>query len=146
MPAEMFVPLSDVAHATLGYKSLQNDFFYVGKETIDTYGIEKQYLKPIFMLKDFDASGYLQTPEPRLWLFHCQDEEHDLRGTGAYRYIQTMADRAAAQRKQTGVAQTIRQALELQGGELWYAPKALPHRHRLWLRKAFNGIYPTFPF
>jgi hypothetical protein len=95
----MFVPLSEIAHATLGYKSLQNDFFYVGKDTIQTYGIEKHYLKPIFMLKDFDSAAYIQTPEPRLWLFHCQDEERDLRGTGAYRYIQTMADRAAAQRK-----------------------------------------------
>lgn len=144
----MFVRLSGLARATLGYKSLQNDFFYLGKETIDTYGIEKQYLKPLFMLKDFDAGSYLQAPEPRLWLFHCQDKERDLRGTGAYRYILTMADRAATQRKQTqtGAAQTIRQALELQGGQLWYAPKAIPHRHRLWVRKAFDGVYAPFVF
>ena len=52
----MFIPLSKLAHAALGYKSLQNDFFYVGKDTIETYGIEKQYLKPIFMLRDLDST------------------------------------------------------------------------------------------
>jgi len=142
----MFVRLSSIARATLGYKSLQNEFFYVGRNTIDTYGIEGQYLKPLFILRDFDTSSYLQSPKPRLWLFHCQDEERDLRGTGAYRYILSMADRAATRRKQAGPIQTIRQALELQGGKLWYAPKALPHHHRLWLRKAFNGVYAPFMF
>ena len=142
----MFVPLSELAHAALGYKSLQNDFFYVGKDTIETYGIEKEYLKPIFMLRDLDAAKYMQAPTPRLWLFHCQEEEHDLRGTGAYRYIQTMSERAATQRKQSGVVQTIREALELQGGQLWYAPKATAHHHHLWLRKAFDGVFAPFIF
>ena len=142
----MFVPLSEIAHASLGYKSLQNDFFYVGKDTVETYGIEKHYLKPIFMLKDFTSAKFLQAPTPRLWLFHCQDEERDLRGTGAYRYIQTMSERAAAQRKQSGKTQTIREVLEQQGGQIWYAPKALPHRHRLWLRKAFDGVFAPFIF
>ena len=142
----MFVPLSDLAHASLGYKSLQNDFFYLGKDTIETYGIEKQYLKPIFMLKDFNGAKFLQAPVARLWLFHCQDKERDLRGTGAYRYIQTMSEHRAAQRKQSGASQSIRQVLELQGGKLWYAPKATPHYHRLWLRKAFDGVYAPFLF
>ena len=145
----MFVPLSHVAHVTLGYKSLQNDFFYLGQDTIDTYRIEPKYLRPILMLRDLDATAYLQAPTPSLWLFHCPDEERDLRGTGAHRYIQTMGDRAATQRKQTkktGPPLTIRQALELQGGNLWYAPKALPHRRALWLRKAFDGVYAPFVF
>jgi hypothetical protein len=94
----------------------------VGKDTIETYGIEKRYLRPIFMLRDLDSAKYIQAPTPRLWLFHCQEEERDLRGKGAYRYIQTMSERAAAQRKQSGAVQTIREALELQGGQLWYAP------------------------
>jgi len=142
----MFVPLSELAHAALGYKSLQNDFFYVGKDTIETYGIEKQYLKPIFKLRDLDSAKYMQAPTPRLWLFHCPEEERDLRGTGAYRYIQTMSERAAAQRKQSGAVQTIREALELQGGQLWYAPKATPHHHHLWVRKAFDGVFAPFIF
>ncbi|HEY0307839.1 MAG TPA: hypothetical protein VGB94_06750 [Acidobacteriaceae bacterium] len=142
----MFVSLSELAHAALGYKSLQNNFFYVGKDTIETYGIEKQYLKPIFMLRDLDSAKYIQAPVPRLWLFHCQEEERDLRGTGAYRYIQTMSEHAATQRKQSGPVQTIREALELQGGQLWYAPKATAHHQRLWLRKAFDGVFAPFIF
>lgn len=141
-----FVPLLDIARATLGYKSLQNNFFYLRKETIDTYGIEVKYLKPLFMLKDLSTTEYLQTSSPQLWLLHCSEEERDLRGTGAHRYIQTMSGRSAAERKQTGVTQTIRQALEAQGGSRWYSPKATPHRHRLWLRKAFSGIYAPFVF
>jgi hypothetical protein len=142
----MFIKLAEIAKATLGYKSLQNNFFYIGKDTIATYGIESQYLKPLFMLRDLNATSYLQAPTPKLWLLHCQAEERDLRGTGAYRYIQTMADRAAANRKQSGAVSTIRNALEKQGGGLWYAPKALPHRRRLWLRKAFDGVYAPFIF
>lgn len=142
----MFVPLSELAHAALGYKSLQNDFFYISKDVIDTYGIEKDYLKPIYMLRDLEGSQYLQAPTTRLWLFHCQDEARDLRGTGAYRYIQTMSERAATKRKQSGSVQTIREVLEQQGGQLWYAPKALPHHHRLWLRKAFDGVFAPFVF
>ena len=72
------------------------------------------------------------------YLKSALEDERDLRGTGAYRYIQTMAGRAAARKKQAGAQQTIREALEAQGGVRWYAPKATPHRHRIWLRKAFN--------
>ncbi len=142
----MFVPLSELARAALGYKSLQNNFFYVSKATIDTYGIEAEFLKPIFMLKDLKASQYEQEPSTRVWLFYCQSEERDLRGTGAYRYIQTMSERGATQRKQSGNPQTIRQALLSQGGSLWYAPKALAHQHKLWLRKAIDGVYSPFIF
>ena len=142
----MFVPLSELARASLGYKSLQNDFFYVSKATIDTYGIEADFLKPIFMLRDLKATRFEQEPTSRIWLFYCQSEERDLRGTGAYRYIQTMSERGAAQRKQSGNPQTIRQALLQQGGNLWYAPKAIAHQHKLWLRKAFDGIYSPFVF
>lgn len=142
----MFVPLSELAHASLGYKSLQNEFFYVGQHTIDTYGIEPQFLKPIYMLRDLKASRYQQDPDTRVWLFFCQEEERDLRGTGAYRYIQTMSDRAATKKKQSGDQQTIREALLLQGGSVWYAPKASTHHHKLWVRKAFDGIFAPFIF
>jgi len=142
----MFVPLSELAHASLGYKSLQNEFFYVGQHTIETYGIEAQFLKPIYMLRDLKSSWYQQEPDTRVWLFYCQEEERDLRGTGAYRYIQTMSERAATKKKQSGDQQTIRQALLLQGGSIWYAPKASAHHHKLWLRKAFDGVFAPFIF
>lgn len=142
----MFTSLSHVATVSLGYKSLQNDFFYVNKATVNTYGIEKQFLVPILKLKDLRSDTYTQKPTPSLWLFTCREKRADLRGTGAWRYIEAMADRSAAKKKQTGKNLTIQQALEAQSGGLWYAPKARPNSRNVWLRKAVNTIYAPFIF
>ncbi len=142
----MFTDLHKVATVSLGYKSLQNDFFYVNKATIDTYGVEKKFLVPMLMLKDLDGASFEQKPAPSLWLFACREKRADLRGTGAFRYIEAMADHSAAKKKQTGKNLTIREALEAQSGGTWYAPKARPNSHNIWLRKAFNTVYAPFLF
>jgi hypothetical protein len=142
----MFTALRNIADVSLGYKSLQNDFFYVNAATISTYGIEKKFLIPMLMLKDLDNEVYEQSPKPSLWLFACREKRGDLRGTGAWRYIEAMADRSAAQKKQTGKNLTIREALEAQAGGTWYAPKAKPAFHHIWLRKALNTVYAPFVF
>jgi hypothetical protein len=89
---------------------------------------------------------FRQNTKATTQLFNCRDDEGDLLGTGALRYIRTMASHTAKQKKQSGKVLTIREALEAQGGGLWYAPKATPHAARLWLRKAINGIYAPFVF
>lgn len=142
----MFTQLRNLATVSLGYKSLQNDFFYVNKATVDTYGIEKKFLIPMLMLRDLDPTALEQEPAPSLWLFACREKRGDLRGTGAWRYIEAMADRNAAEKKQTGRTITIREALEAQSGGIWYAPKARPSFHHIWLRKAFNTVYAPFLF
>jgi hypothetical protein len=142
----MFVQLSEIAKVRLGYKSLQNGFFYVNQATIDTYGIEPKYLTPILMLRDVDATTYSQKVSPARWLFNCKDKRSDLRGTGAIRYIEAMANRSATKKKQSGKSQTIREALESQSGGLWYSPKARPNCHRVWLRKAFSTTFSPFLF
>jgi len=142
----MFTELSTLARVSLGYKSLQNNFFYLNKATIDTFGIEKKYLTPILMMKDLDGRAYKQAPEGSLWLFNCKEKKADLRGTGALRYIEARADSPAAEKKQTGKSLTIKQALEAQGGTTWYAPKARPNGHHVWLRKAFDGVFSPFLF
>lgn len=141
-----FTTLDCIGDVSLGYKSLQNDFFYVDRETVETYGIEARFLKPLFRLRDMEPDAFVQTAKPRMWLFHCLKDENDLRGTGAYRYIHTMGSRGAARRKQAGAPQTIREALKAQGGSRWYARKAVPKRHRFWIRKAFDGRYAPFVF
>ena len=138
--------LEQVGRVSLGYKSLQNEFFYLERTTVDRFEIEPEFLKPVFMLRDINPAAFVQAERPRLWLFYCQKDEGDLRGTGAYRYIQAMAGRSATRRKQAGTRRTIRETLEAQGGAQWYAPKAAVHRHRLWLRKAFNSTYAPFAF
>jgi hypothetical protein len=142
----MFTELGKIATVSLGYKSLQNNFFYINKATADTYAIENKFLTPMLMLKDLESSTYEQSPKPQLWLFTCREKRGDLRGTGAWRYIEAMADRRASEKKQAGKNQTIRQALDAQGGGIWYAPKARPNRHHIWLRKAFNAVYSPFLF
>jgi hypothetical protein len=142
----MFKPLGDIALVSLGYKSLQNDFFYVNKATIDTYGIEKKYLIPILMLRDLSSEAFEQDPKPTVWLFACKDKLGDLKGTGAMRYIEAMGDRSASDKKQTGKNLTIKEALEAQSGGVWFQPKARPNKHHIWLRKAIGSVYAPFFF
>ena len=142
----MFVSLSTLADVKLGFKSLQNEFYYVNQFTIDIYGIEERFLTPILMRKALDVHVYMQSPKPEKWLFTCRDRKDDLRGTGALKYIEAMADRSATQKKQSGRRRTIREVLEAQGGGIWYAPKASPNEHRIWVRKAIDGIFAPYLF
>lgn len=140
--------LGQLARVSLGFKSLQNQFFYVSKETVARYGIEKTYLKPIFRLGDLEANTYKQSTKPSLRVFYCKDKELDLHGTGALRYIRAMERVPAAEKKQSGKKQTIREALQAQTspGGTWYMPKAQLHEVNIWLRKAFNSVYSPFIF
>src|SRR5438552_2220793 len=101
-----FAPLSEIAAVGLGFKSLQNEFFYVSREVIDSFGIEPKYLIEIFTLRDLNTRNYLQTPDVRSWLFSCSAKVSDLTGTGALKYINAMAGRPAATKKQSGKAST----------------------------------------
>ena len=138
--------LEDVAEVALGYKSLQNDFFYLNRETVASFGIEPEFLMPIYMLRDFHSDKYFQSGTSGTYLFYCDKKRTDLRGRKALSYIRTMGDKAASQKKQSGKIQTVRDALTAQGGSVWYAPKAKPHRANIWLRKAFNAVYSPFIF
>src|ERR1035441_3824403 len=94
--------LENIADVSLGYKSLQNQFFYLNQETVDTYGIEPEFLLPIMMMKDLDNSKFYQTYNKKQYLFYCKSDEHNIKGTGAYKYIRTMSDHAATEKKQSG--------------------------------------------
>jgi hypothetical protein len=141
-----WVPLTKLARVSLGFKSLQNDFFYVNEATVNTFGIERRFLIPILTLSDMDAACFLQKSSPELYLFACSETETALRGTGALRYIRTMANKTAASKKQSDKPQTIEEVLEKQGGSTWYAPKASPVRAHIWIRKAFGDCYSPFLF
>lgn len=140
--------LEEIAKVSLGFKSLQNQFFYLSKDEIKKYSIRKRHLKPIFQLGDLDPKKYKQTSKPVQWVFFCREKEQDLRNSGALRYIRAMEKIPAAEKKQTGKHQTIRQALQAQTtkGGTWYMPKAQLHQVNIWLRKAFNSVYSPFIF
>ena len=59
-----------------------------------------------------------------------------------------MERQPAAEKKQAGKHQTIKDALQAQGrgGGIWYMPKAQMHEMNIWLRKAFNTVYSPFIF
>src|SRR5207302_4899736 len=117
-------PLSDIAEVHLGYKSLQNEFFYLSADTVRHFGIEDEYLREMYLLSDFDTRLFLQSPSQSTWLFYCRGSEADLRGTAALRYIRTMAKRPATIKKQAGGKHpTNQEDTEEQGGRSWYAPK-----------------------
>ena len=78
--------LEELADVSLGFKSLQNNFFYVDADTIDRYQIEQEYLTPILLLRDLDTAKFLQGSTGSKSLFTCRGPERDLRGTGALRY------------------------------------------------------------
>jgi hypothetical protein len=135
----------EIATVGLGFKSLQNQFFYLTKQRIQQYEIEKEYLKPIFKLADLSNSDYLQKPKASQWLFYCNEHEKDLVGTGALKYIRAMKDVPATERKQSsGKQHSVSEVLKAQSGGFWYGPKAIPHMAHIWLRKAFNTNFSPF--
>jgi len=140
--------LDKIAKVGLGFKSLQNQFFYLEKETITTYEIESKYLKPILQLADLDADAYKQTVKPSLRVFWCKDKEQDLRGTGALEYIRAMEKIPASEKKQAGKKQTIKSALQAQTskGGTWYMPKAKLHKMNVWLRKGIGSVFSPIIF
>ena len=137
-----------VAKIGLGYKSLQNQFFYLSSETVHKYGIEARFLKPLYQLDDLDSGTYKQKVKPIVRVFYCKDIEKDLHGTGALKYIRAMENVPATARKQASKPQTIQQALEAQTsvGGTWYMPKAILHKHHIWLRKAVGTVFSPFLF
>jgi len=140
------VPMEKLADCHLGYKSLQNQFFYLDSQTIAKYGIEAEFLKPVYQLGDLQEDRFLQQSKARVFLFHCDRPETDLRGSGAFKYIRDMENKPATVKKQTGHITTILEALEQQGGTYWYGPKAIPQEAHVWVRKAFDKTYSPFLF
>lgn len=138
--------LSDVATVYLGFKSLLNDFFYVDEATVTHFGIEDEFLEPIFKLKDLDELSYRQITEATRWVFRCQLEGADLRGTGASRYIQWGAQQETRLRKQAKGVVKWPEAPALRHSRHWYWPAAPLHPVRIAIRKAIDQRYAPFLF
>lgn len=138
--------LSDFTTVRLGYKSLLNDFFYVNKQTIDQFGIEDEYLVPIFRLRDLDGGTYYQDVQPEMWVFRCKVEPPDLRGTGASRYIEWGRIQTTKPRKQSSKPVKLPEAPALQDQKHWYWPAAPTHLTQIAVRKGVGEVYAPFLF
>lgn len=60
--------LEEIADVGSGYKSLQNDFYYLTRETAKTFQIERRFLSPIYMLGDLAAESFAQLGPAELLL------------------------------------------------------------------------------
>lgn len=82
------VRLGDIAEVRRGITTGANDFFYLDREKISRWQIEKEFLKPIiksprecmgFVLNDINALNF--------HLFYCHQPKSQLKGTNALKYI-----------------------------------------------------------
>jgi len=142
----MMPKLGDYFDVTLGYKTLMNDFFYLGQEKIDAWSIEERFLKPILRLSDLDPTVYRQPTSGETKLFFCTVEPGDLRGTGAGKYIEWAARQETGAKKQSGAPMTWKEALDKQGGTYWWRPKAALNPTKIALRKGIDVLHAPFIF
>lgn len=139
--------LSDFCKISLGFKSLMNDFFYVDETTVSRFGIESEFLLPVFKLADLDETQIDQTLTPTRWLFNCKKQPGDLHGTGAHDYIDWGANQETRQaKKQQKDVVTWKTALERQGQKHWWWPAQPPTRTSLAVRKGYGSRYAPFRF
>jgi methylase of polypeptide subunit release factors len=146
LPDSPVTSLESLAECRLGYKSLQNKFFYVSPAVVKKFHIEARFLRPILKLADLDGGSYIQDAESPQSIFFCNEPESKLKGTGALQYIRAMEGVPATEKRQAQKVQTIRSALESQGGKYWYSPKAQPHDAHMWVRKAIDSTHAPFLF
>ena len=80
--------VSDVAAVTMGYVTLSNDFFIIGKEQAEGLGIEAEFLKPLIL--NTREIQYLDVTEDECvkYLFMVNKEMGKLDGSYAKQYIE----------------------------------------------------------
>lgn len=76
--------LFDTIQCDYGIKPGSVDFFYLNKETISEWGIEKRFIKPLVNTTQ-NLKDYLIYPNE--YLFYCHSSKKELSGTGAFDYI-----------------------------------------------------------
>lgn len=81
--------VSDVAAITMGYVTLSNDFFIIGREQAEGLGIEPEFLKPLIL--NTREIRYLDVTEDECvkYLFMVNRDTGKLDGTYAKQYIET---------------------------------------------------------
>ena len=79
------VRLGDIAEVRRGVTTGAVDFFYLTTEQVQEWGIEAEFLKPAIKTpRDYYS---IVIPGSDKWLFWCQRDKTDLRGTNALKYI-----------------------------------------------------------
>lgn len=81
------VRLNDIAEVKYGIKTGANEFFYLGKDSIQKWGIEDEFIEPVIK-SPRECKSILVNPEDlKFKIFMCHKDKKDLIGTNALKYI-----------------------------------------------------------
>jgi hypothetical protein len=137
--------LDALADIRLGVKTFLNPFFYVTRERIDQFGIEEDFLEPVFRTKDATLNRFIQdSSQTSEWIFLCDQKLDALAGTGAAAYITWGSkQRHPVKNGQPGGLWKDTPAVKPET-RLWYQNQAMPPPARIVLLKAFNDYFAPF--
>jgi hypothetical protein len=113
--ADKFVPLGKVAEIRFGIKTGVNEFFYLPKDKVKHWGIEKEFLKPVVTSTKEIPTIFVDEKKLAQKIFLCDKDEKKLRGTNALKYIRWGEEQVTeGKRKWIDVP-------SVQGRTYWYA-------------------------
>ncbi len=84
---DKLVRLGDVAEVRFGIKTGANEFFYLDKENIQRWGIEKEFLQPAIKSPKECRSITITTENLNFELLMCHKDRQDLKGSAVVEYI-----------------------------------------------------------
>ena len=82
------VKLGDIAEVRFGIKTGVNEFFYLTQETIQKWGIEEEFLKPVIKSPRECKNILVDPKDLKYKIFLCNKPKEDLAGTNALKYIE----------------------------------------------------------
>ena len=85
---DKLVRLGDVAEVRRGFTTGANEFFYLGAERIQEWGIESEYLKPVIKTPRECKTILVDPRQLQFKLFMCHADRAALAGTAALAYIE----------------------------------------------------------
>lgn len=118
--APKIVRLGKISHIRRGITTGANKFFYISKDTVESWGIEKEYLIPL--IKSPKECNSIQVDPEGLnnYIFVCNKSKQELKNSNALRYIEWgEAQKAKGGQEDTGI--NLNQNPTLRNKKLWYS-------------------------
>lgn len=117
------VRLGDIADVRFGIKTGANEFFYLDDEAIETWGIEKEFLRPVIK-SPRECKSILIAPQAlQNQVFICNKTKAELKCTNALKYIEAGEKAEIEIRQGSGKGIKVKgyQSLEsIKGRKYWW--------------------------
>jgi type I restriction-modification system DNA methylase subunit len=107
-------PLTKKADVEYGIKTGINEFFFLTKDQIAHWGIEKEYIRPIVTSTKEIPNIRIDKGKLRNYLFHCMKDKNQIKGTKALEYIKN------GERKKTSDGILFPEVPSVKGRKNWY--------------------------